>query len=521
MEEPLSTLRRLFLSVLCTLALSALVGACAVGPDYVKPEVHTPQGWHNAQDPALVADQAAIREWWTVFNDPLLTQMIKDTLEGNRDLKVAIARVKEARAQLGVAAGAWFPRADAYGEADRSRKSDHGVMAVGTTTTYATGVAANWEADLFGKITRSVESARALYQASQEDRNGVMVSLCAETARTYLAVRTLQARLEASRGNIESQAQVVELTRSRFKYGLATDLDVAQAQQVLAASKSELPLLQKSLIAAINTLAVLVGRTPGALTETLSGPAPIPSLPDRVAVGVPADLLRRRPDVRRAERELAAQTARIGVAAADLYPQLTLSGAFGWAALASGDVFLEGSREWTLLPGLRWNVFDAGRIRNRIKVEDARTEQALLLYEQTILVALKEAENALSAYAEERQRVQSLEQAVAAAQRALSLATALYKEGLVDFQNVLDAQRSLFVLENQLAEARGATAAGLVELYRALGGGWEEASSHRNSTGPDGPEVGPEASPASSKDSGQQTGSPQAPPVIKHERSTT
>jgi outer membrane protein, multidrug efflux system len=486
-----------YLPVLGAFLLSALLAGCAVGPDYMPPKAETPEGWHNPPDPALVPEAAAIREWWTVFNDPLLTQLVKDAIEDNRDLKVAVARVKEARAQLGVAVGEWFPQADAYGDVERSRKSDNALMAVGTNTTYSLGIASNWEIDVFGRISRSVESATAHYEASEEDRNDVLVSLCAEVARTYLAVRTLQTRLEASRGNIESQKQVVQLTQTRFKFGLATDLDVAQAQQVLATSESELPSLRKGITEAINTLAVLLGRPPGALTETLSAPAPIPMLPDQVAVGVPADLLRRRPDVRRVERELAAQTARIGVATADLYPQFTLSGSFGWAALASGDVFLKGSREWDLFPGVRWNVFDAGRIRNQIKVEDARTEQALLGYEQTILVALKEVENALNAYAEERLRVQSLEDAVTAAQRALYLATALYKEGLVDFQNVLDAQRSLFVLENLLAEGRGATAADLVDLYRALGGGWEEVPSPPNQAGPSGPGDSTEAPPAS------------------------
>lgn len=487
----------LFLSLLGALVLSAFLGGCAVGPDYVPPKAETPETWHNPSDPALVPDQAAIREWWTVFNDPLLTQLVKDALDGNRDLKAAVARVKEARARLGVAVGAWFPQADAYGEVERSRKSDHALMAVGTNTTYSVGIASNWEIDLFGKISRSVESATALYQASEEDRNDVMVSLCAETARTYLAVRTLQARLEASRGNIESQKQVLELTQSRFKFGLATDLDVAQAQQILATSESELPPLRRGLTEAINTLTVLVGSAPGALTDILSAFAPIPTLPDQVAVGVPADLLRRRPDVRRVERELAAQTARIGVATADLYPQFALNGSFGWAALASGDVFLKGSREWDLIPGVRWNVFDAGRIRNQVKVEDARTEQALLSYEQTILVALKEVENALSAYAEERLRVQALERSVAAAQRTVYLSTALYKEGLADFQNVLDAQRSLFVLENQLAEARGTTASDLVALYRALGGGWEAEPSSQEPREEGEPGDSSEAAPAS------------------------
>ena len=455
--------------------LSAVFGitGCAVGPDYVKPETATPSGWQEVFDPAPAADGQTLSEWWKVFHDPLLTELIVEAKKSNLDLRQAVARVKEARAQFGLISGERFSRVDATGEVNRSRLSENDRQPGGATTSrYGTGLDLSWEIDLFGRIRRSVEAAAADFEASAEDYHDVMITLSAEVAKTYLLLRTFQMRLASSIGNIESQKQILQLTRSRFKYGLATDLDVAQAEEVFASSEAELPPLRANITQAMNNLALLLGKYPGALSETLGSEAAIPVVPEYVAMGVPADLLRRRPDIRSAERELAAQTARIGVATADLYPRFSLAGSFGWAALDSGDVLHRDSREWNLIPGVRWNVFDAGRIRSQITVEDARTEQALARYERIVLTALNEVENSLKAYREERIRVSALERSVAAAQRTLRLSTKLYKEGLADFQNVLDAQRSLFSFENQLAEARGTTAVHLVTVYRALGGGW-------------------------------------------------
>jgi len=290
-------------------------------------------------------------------------------------------------------------------------------------------------------------------------------------------IRTYQARLAAAEGNIKSQKQVLELTRARLKHGLATDLDAAQAERVLASSEAEVPPLRIELARSVNTMAVLLGRRPGALYDELSAPEDIPVPPAKVTVGVPADLLRQRPDIRRAERRLAAQTARIGVAAADLYPSFSLTGSFGLESIDTSDLFDAGSRVFTLGPGLRWNIFDGGRIRGQIKVQEALTEQALLAYEQSILNALNEVENALVAYLEQRIRFEALQRSVSASRRAVELATSLYKEGLVDFQNVLDAQRSLFDFENREAAARGGCAGNFVRLYKALGGGWDPGES--------------------------------------------
>lgn len=432
-----------------------------------------PEYWHHSTDPAFEPDKASIYRWWTVFEDPMLTQLIEQVADSNLDLKLAIARVDEARARLGVVSGERVPMIDTTGDMSRQRGSENDAVMGGTTFTRNTiGLDASWEVDLFGRVRRSIEEAAANFESVQEDRNDVMVTMSAEVALTYLAIRTFQARLAAASGNIDSQRQVLALTRSRFKHGLATDLDVAQAERILGSTEAEVPPLRIELSRAINTISVLLGQNPGAFFEELSTEKPIPLPPDKITVGIPADLLRQRPDIRRAERELAAQTARIGIAKADLYPRLSLTGTFGLAAIDSKNLFESNSHAYSFGPSVRWNLFDGNRIRNQIKVEDARAEQALLRYEQTLLRALNEAENAFTAYMEQGLRLKALERTVVAAHRSVKLATNLYKEGLTDFQNVLDAQRALFVIENQVAESKGNTVAILVRLYKALGGGW-------------------------------------------------
>ncbi len=459
------------------LLLLLTFGCVAVGPDYEPPKVEMPTTWGEGADPALVPDQAIIQRWWRVFDDPLLARLIEEAEKENLDLRRAVARVREARARLGVARGEFFPEAEAQGSVIRQRSSENRLGIDGRTATfYGVGLDASWELDLFGRISRSVEAATASYQASEEDRGDVLVSLYAEVARTYFTIRTSQARLAAALGNIASQQKVLELTQSRFRNGLATGLDVAQAEQVLAASEAEVPPLNTVLTQAINTMGVLLGKPPGVLFDELSQPEEIPVPPEQVIVGVPADLLRQRPDIRRAERRLAAQTARIGIATADLYPRLSLSGSFAFESVDAGDLFQGSSKAFAFGPTMRWLLFDGARVRNQIQVEDALAEQALYIYEQSVLNALNEVENALTAYLQQRTRLSALQRSVRAAQRSLQLATRLYMDGLVDFQNVLDAQRALFDNENLLAVTRGDSVTTLVQLYRALGGGWDPDS---------------------------------------------
>jgi multidrug efflux system outer membrane protein len=438
-----------------------------VGPDYVPPQANVPQGWQQPPDPALVPGRAEIKNWWAVFNDPVLTRLIEQISEGNLDVRIAIARVNEARARLGIATGQQVPVVDAGGAVAGERVG--GV----NQTRYSVGLDASWEIDLFGKIGRSVEATAAEFQATEEDRIDVMITMYAEMARTYLLIRTLQTRLKAASGNIESQREILALTQSRLKHGLSTALDVAQAEQVLASSEAAVPPLRIELARSINTIALLLGKPPGTFYEELGAEKPVPVPPLQVSVGVPADLLRQRPDIRRAERQLAAQTARIGVATADLYPSFSLTGSLGVGSLNTGDLFDPASRSFSIIPSFRWNVFDAGRTRNQIKVEDARTEQALIVYERTVLDALNEVENAMTSFIEQRIQFEAQLRSVQAARRSLELSTRLYKEGLSGFQNVLDSQRAVFDYENQVAEAQGKASINLVRLYKALGGGWD------------------------------------------------
>lgn len=461
-----------FLLAVPLAAVLLSVAGCAVGPDYIRPIPEMPPAWKAPSNPAVVPGDAVVQRWWALFEDPQLTDLIGAAALSNLDLKEAVARVDEARARLGVASGQILPQFDAEGAIDYERLSDNGLMPFGTNTHYVPGVAAGWEIDLFGRIRRSIEAATADYQASEEDRTGVLVALYAEVARTYINIRACQAQLASTASNIDSQKRVLDFTRERFKHGLSPDLDVAQAERVLAASEAEVPPLRMELSRSINTMAVLLGRPPGTLCEDLSTPKPIPVPPEEATVGVPVDLLRRRPDIRRAERQLAAATARIGIATADLYPNLTLRGALGIESIHTGDVFDAGSRTFSLGPSLRWNIFDGNRIRNRIRMQDAITRQTLLRYEQSILKALNEVENALVDYLEERVRLDALVRSVDSAGRAMKLAVDLYRQGLVDFQNVLDSMRALFDLETQLAAARGKSAVNFVLLYKSLGGGW-------------------------------------------------
>jgi len=300
----------------------------------------------------------------------------------------------------------------------------------------------------------------------------VLISVYAQVGRSYVALRTAQARLEAARHNIASQQEIVDLTRTRFKYGLASDLDVAQAEQVLASSEAVVPEIQVLVDRSMHALALLVGKEPSALVAQLTEPRPIPGLDTNIKVGVPADLIRRRPDIRRAERQLAAQTARIGMATAELYPRFNIFGMLGLAAGKTSAVFTSGSHTYSLGGGVLWNLFAGGSIRSQIRVEGARAEQAKLRYEKTVLNALREVEDNLVGLAENEKRRAALARNTEAASRSLRLALELYKDGLRDFQSTLDAERALFAAADRSSEADGATAGALINLYQALGGGW-------------------------------------------------
>ena len=451
-----------------------ITGCITVGPDYVRPEVPVYKDWHTQLNGDLNTkemDVQTLAAWWTTLNDPKLSSLIDRAVSGNLGLKKARARVREARASRGVAKADLFPTIDATGTASRSRSSEE-TGSGKTRDLYVVGFDAAWELDIFGGVRRSVEAAEANLQASQDDWHDVLVSLIAEVALNYIDVRTYQVRLTVAEDNLESQSETYQLSQWRYEAGVSDGLAVQQARYNLENTRSQIPILRTGLEAAMNRVAVLLGEQPGKVHTELEQREPIPVPPLTVAVGVPADLLRRRPDVRKAERNLAAQTAKVGVVTAELYPKFTLSGSIGLEALSTGNLFSSGSKFYGFGPSISLPIFAGGAIRQNIEVQSALQEQALIQYEAVILGALEEVENALVAYTEVQHRRQSLSDATRAAQKAAELAQHKYQSGLTDFTNVLDAQRSLLSFQEQLALSNGNITANLVRLYKALGGGW-------------------------------------------------
>jgi outer membrane protein, multidrug efflux system len=456
------------------LLILTFTGCATVGPDYIRPEVPVYDNWHTPLERPRTTEEsepAALARWWTTLRDTELSSLIQRAASGNLDLKKAEARIREARAWRGVAQAGLYPTIDATGRYSRDQTSaSYGVGA--TTDLYAAGFDASWEIDLFGGIRRSIEAADANLQASREDYLNVLVSLCAEVATNYVDVRTYQVRLAVAEDNLKSQTETSQLTEWRYEAGLSDELAVQQARYNLENTRSQIPVLRSGLDAAMNRIAVLLGEQPGAIHAELQKPEPVPSPPLEIATGIPADLLRRRPDIKKAERDLAAQTARVGVATAELYPKFTLSGSIGIESLSTSSLFTSGSGFYSFGPSLRLPIFDGGSIRQNIEIQSALQEQALIQYESTILAALEEVENALVAYIEVQKRRHSLSEAVNAARQAADLAQQKYEAGLTDFTTVLDAQRSLLSFEEQLALSNGNVTSNLIRLYKALGGGW-------------------------------------------------
>ena len=459
------------------LGLMLGLGGCApVGPDYAPPQPQAPPAWHTTLDDGLRVgdpDPAGLAAWWSTLKDPVLSGLIKAAITGNLDLKQAQARVREARAQRGISQADLLPTLDASGTVGRQRTSLNTGGTGKETDLYSAGFDAGWEIDIFGGLRRSVEAAQADLEASQADLRDVLVTLTAEVARDYVEARTYQTRLAVALDNLGAQRETFELIQSRFDAGLSDELALQQARYNLEDTRSQIPNLRIGLAQALNRLAVLLGQLPGQVHSRLEPPAKAPVTPPTVALGVPAEMLRRRPDIRKAERQLAAQTARIGVATAELYPKFRLAGSIGLESFKSGDLFKAASQAWSIGPSFSWRIFDAGAIRRNIEVQDARQEQYLYAYQAAVLGALREVENAITSYVQEQLRRDRLQAAVDAARRAEQLARAKYQAGLVDFSNVLDAQRSLFSYQDQLATSEGTVTSDLVSLYKTLGGGWQ------------------------------------------------
>lgn len=462
-------------SILLVAAAMTLSGCMMVGPDYQPVEPAAPEAWNTELQGGLTAgrmDPATLAQWWSVLEDPYLSSLEERAVQGNLGLKDAQARVREARAMRGISRAGLFPTLDAKAAANKVQSSANSSTGLDREL-YAAGFDAGWEIDIFGGVRRSIEAAQANLEATQENLHDVLVSLMAEVALNYVELRTYQTRLETTEANIKALQESYDINLSRQQAGLISELSVQESLRILESASAIIPTLETGLEAAKNRLAVLLGESPGSLHQEFAARMQIPELPATVAVGIPAETLRLRPDIRYAERNLAAQTARIGVATADLYPKFHLSGTIGLESISIGDLFQSTSRAWSIGPRASWNIFSAGAVRQNIEVQDARQEQALIYYETTILRAQEEVENALVAYAKEQLRRESIARASTAAERAELLARDQYQAGLVSFNNVLDAQRSLLLLQDELAQSNGVVTANLVRLYKALGGGWQ------------------------------------------------
>ena len=451
--------------------LSLMLGCRAVGPDYQAPENALPAApLPQAVDGAAI-DSAEASAWWGVFGDPALTALVDRALRANRTLKGGIASVREARARLGISRAGLLPEVDAAGAYRRFRNSDN-AGAPGEGDFYTAGFDASWELDLFGRRRRAIEAAQAEFDADVATLEQIWVSVAAATARAYTQLQTVRQRLAVSRTNLTVQADTLDLVDSRAKAGISDALAVEQARYNLERTRATIPGLLSEEEAALNALAVLTGTMPGEMDAALTAIAPIPAAAPRVVMGIPADLLRRRPDVRAAERRLAAQTARIGVAEADRYPTFRLTGSVGLESLEEGTFLESGSRFFGISPSVVWPVFRGGSIRANIEVQNALQEQALAAYEQTVLEAVRELRDALAAYGHEFARCEALRKAARAARDAVALAQNQYTNGLADFNGVLDAQRSLLTFEETVTLSEGAISEHLIRVYKALGGGW-------------------------------------------------
>ena len=481
--------RRLPTCLIGLIALASFVTSCTtLGPDYKKPEAEVSQQWIDIDAPRVNSVPADLADWWAVFNDPVLNSLVEMAYTQNLTLRIAGLRILEARANLGIAVGSKYPQVQQInGNATRVEISDNdpGSKLVDRhfDSTEATFDLA-WEIDFLGRFRRAIESAEAQFDASVADYDDVMVALASEVARAYVLIRTFEERLALAEQNVVTQERALRIADVKFRNGAVTELDVQQARAILANTEALIPVLETGLRQVKNALAVLLGLTPRDMSDLLQGPAPIPAAPFEVSTGVPAELLRRRPDVRRAERFLAAQSAQIGVSITDLYPRFSLVGSVGFRTSDSSetsftmdsglsDLFDSDSATGFLGPFFSWNIFNYGRIKNNIRVQDARFQQLLINYQNTVLTALAETENAIVAYLRSHEQANFLGKSVKAAQRSVQLSLIQYREGTTDFDRVLNTLTFLVEQQDKFTATTGDIATNLVAMYKALGGGWQ------------------------------------------------
>ena len=462
----------------------SLTACSMVGPDFKTPEAQVNDQWLNSSN-NIDTSREDFRNWWESFNDPTLNTLVQKAYQQNIPLQVAGLRVFEARALLGVASGALYPQVQSLNASAGSVKiSEQGdpvanfppAIADRIDTRfdrYAVSFDAAWELDVWGRIRRGVESADALLAASLATYDDLLVTLTAEVAASYILLRTLEEQLEVTLGNEAIQQRSLEIVDVRFRNGLVTELDLQLAKALLSNTRSVLPQLEAAISQTRYALSLLLGMTPNNLDMLITHEGKIPDPPSVLAVGLPAELLRRRPDIRRNEALAAAQSARIGIAEGDLYPSFSLLGSIGFAAGDASDLFSSGSDFNFGLFSFDWKFLNYGRIKNNIRVEDARFQQAALAYQNSVLNAAREVESGLIGFIKSKDRVSELEKSVAASRRSVELAQTQYRDGIISYTLVLDAQQFLSLNEGLLTAARGDVARNIIATYKALGGGWE------------------------------------------------
>jgi NodT family efflux transporter outer membrane factor (OMF) lipoprotein len=484
------------------LAAVLLLCGCTMGPDFKSPQAAAPLSWVSGPGkPGASTPMAAPIDpnWWNLFHDGELTTLEQHVATENLDVRVATIRLTESRAQLGVISADAYPNFEANTSYQRQKASNNGAFAglsaiaagtgangaagqttggvngaaLGATDIYQYGFDSTWEVDLWGKVRRAVEAADASVTATAEARRDTLLTSLAEVARDYLQLRGTQARLQIARDNLKSAQQSQELTRERALGGVTTDLDVANASAQVATFAAQIPPLEQQERQFINALSLLLGQPPQALAAELATARPVPPVPPLIPIGLPSELARRRPDIRESEAQLHAATATIGVAEANFYPSFTLTGSFGIQGLQPWNLFTLASRMYALGPSVNIPIFEGGRLKATLALRKEQEQEAAVVYQRTVLGAWHEIDNSLTAYQAEQRRRDQLTEAVAQNERAVSLAQSRYQQGVADFLQVLDAQRSLFATQQELAVSTTTVDTDLVAIYKALGGGWE------------------------------------------------
>lgn len=496
-----------------SVVLAVALAGCSVGPDWHTPRFFSPASWFASRPkpaplPSEPVPEPVDPHWWNVFHDAELTSLEDRVAAANLNVRISTIRLAESRSQRQITGADQFPTLQADSSYTREKPSQKGVLSLfsagggtsfGSQGGQASGMAgrtggipnfsgigqpfnlwqygfdASWELDLWGRVRREVESADASVEASADARRNALLSVLAEVARDYVQLRGIQAQIDIANRNIATAQQSLDLTQARFRGGLTTELDVANAATQLSSNQAQVPQLEQQEAAQINALSFLLGEAPGALRAELETPRAVPPIPPRVPIGVPSELARRRPDIRQAEAQLHAATADIGVAVADFYPRITLDGSIGLQALKFKDLGNWAARQYGLGPTISLPIFEGGRLRATLELRRVEQQEAALNYQQTVLQAWHDVDNALTAYAAEQRRRDALTRAVADSARALALAQERYRQGVADFLNVLDAERAVLQAQQQLADSTTTASSNLVQLYKALGGGWETA----------------------------------------------